>query len=107
MKTITLTNLKDEKTISEGLVTAPKKIACYVDAWNNSEFSEQELRSLFRNSGYRAIIKTLFLEGFDNKVNLATLRNNGIISEEEAPRINTMISEINFEKLRHLGRKDK
>lgn len=74
---------------------------------NRSVFSEIELRSLFKNNGYRTIIKTLFLEGFDNKVNLATLRNNGIISEEDAPRINTMISKNNFEKLKHLGRKDK
>ena len=74
---------------------------------NRSVFSEQELRSLFRNKGYRTIIKILFLEGFDNKVNLATLRNNGILSEDEAPRINTMISKTNFEKLKHLGRRDK
>lgn len=74
---------------------------------NRSVFSEQELRSLFRNKGYRTIIKTLFLEGFDNKVNLATLHNSGILSEDEAPRINTMISKTNFEKLKHLGRKDK
>ena len=37
MKTITLTDLKEEKTIRAALVTAPKKIACYVDAWENSE----------------------------------------------------------------------
>ena len=74
---------------------------------NRSVFSEQDLRNLFRNKGYRTIIKTLFLEGFDNKVNLSTLHNYGILSENEAPRINTMISKTNFEKLRHLGRKGK
>lgn len=72
---------------------------------NKSVFTEEELRILFRNIGYRTIIKILFLEGFENKINLATLRNSGILSENDAPRINTMLSRTSFSKLMQLGRK--
>ncbi len=72
---------------------------------NKSVFSEDELRSFFRNGRYRTIIKVLFLEGFGNKVILKDLYDNGIIEEGgPGPRINTFISEESFNKLKKLGK---
>ena len=72
---------------------------------NKSAFTEQELKALFENEKYRTIIKVLFIEGFDKKVNLATLYDSGILSQSKGPRLNTILSKQNFEKLKKIGRR--
>ncbi len=72
---------------------------------NKSVFSENELRSFYKGGTFRTIIKVLFLYGFDNKVNLKDLYENGIIEEQgPGPRVNTFISEQSFNKLKELGK---
>ena len=74
---------------------------------NKSVFTESELRDLFRVKGYRTIIKTLFLEGFENKLNLKSLRDNGILGPNDAPKLNTFLTKQSFELLKKLGRTDR
>ena len=74
---------------------------------NKSVFTESELRDLFRVKGYRTIIKTLFVEGFENKLNLKSLRDNGILGPNDAPKLNTFLTKQSFELLKKLGRTDR
>lgn len=71
---------------------------------NKSVFNEQELKHLFENRGYRAILKILFLEGFDNKINLYMLREYEILGKDDSPRLNTILSKERFDKLLKIGR---
>ena len=60
-----------------------------------------ELKSFYRNDRYRTVIKLLFLKPFDRKVTLKRLYDLGIFDEtrNEAPRINTIISNEDADKI--------
>lgn len=80
----------------------PKSEQQYLDlVKNKSVFTEDELKSFYRNDKYRTIVKLLFLKAFDRKVTLKGLYDLGIFSEanNEAPRINTVISRDDAEKI--------
>ena len=68
---------------------------------NKSVFAEDELKSFYRNDKYRTVIKLLFLKGFDKKITLKRLYDLGIFNESvnEAPRINTVISGNDAERI--------
>jgi len=72
---------------------------------NKSVFSEKELRDFYKGGKYRTIIKVLFLESFDNKINLRTLWDDGIIEMDgPGPRINTLIDDNKYDEILKLGR---
>ena len=68
---------------------------------NKSVFTDDELKSFYRNDKYRTVIKLLFLKPFDRKVTLKQLYDLGIFDEtcNEAPRINTIISNEDADKI--------
>lgn len=68
---------------------------------NKSVFTDDELKSFYRNDKYRTVIKLLFLKPFDRKVTLKRLYDLGIFDEtrNEAPRINTIISNEDASKI--------
>ena len=68
---------------------------------NKSVFTDDELKSFYRNDRYRTVIKLLFLKPFDQKVILKRLYDLGIFDEtrNEAPRINTIISNEDADKI--------
>lgn len=68
---------------------------------NKSVFTDDELKSLYRDNRYRTVIKLLFLKPFDRKVTLKRLYDLGIFDEScnEAPRINTVISHEDARKI--------
>ena len=74
---------------------------------NKSVFSEEELRKFYNTKKYRTIIKILFLNGFENKVNLDSLYKNSVLYEKgKGPRINTEISKEKYDILLTLGNGD-
>ena len=74
---------------------------------NKSVFSEEELRTFYNTKKYRTIIKVLFLNGFENKVNLDSLYKNSVLYEKgKGPRINTEISKEKYDILLTLGNGD-
>ncbi len=84
----------------------PRKEEDFIKECNNrSVFTEQELRCFYRTGKYKTIIKVLYLDNFNNKVNLKSMIDNGIL-KERGPRLNTMISKKQAEKLLKLGGKD-
>ena len=71
---------------------------------NKTVFTKGELDSFFDQKKYTTIIKMLFLDGFDKKVNLDCLYSDGILEEGgRGPRLDTIIDEHAFEKLKELG----
>lgn len=87
-------------------VIYPKDETDYIKICKNkSVFSEEQLRDFFRNGKYRTIIKVLYYENFDFKVNLKTLYKNGIIREDgPGPRVNTFVDKEHFNLLTKLGK---
>ena len=61
---------------------------------NKSVFTEDELKSFYRESKYRTVVKLLFLKPFRNKITLKGLYDLGIFDEasNEAPRMSTIIT---------------
>ncbi len=87
-------------------VIYPKDEAEYIKICKNkSVFSEEQLRTFFRNKKYQAIIKVLYYNRFDFKVNLKSLYDNCIITKDgPGPRINTFIDKKHFDLLTKLGK---
>lgn len=72
---------------------------------NRSVFEEDELRRLFNDEGYKTIVKILYLEPFESKVNYNTLDINNLL-DDKGPRLNSKLSKEQFKKLLKLGKGD-
>lgn len=71
---------------------------------NKTVFTKEELDSLFAQKQYTTIIKLLFLSSFEKKINLDNLYAEGILDENgRGPRLDTILSEDSFEKLKKIG----
>lgn len=72
---------------------------------NKSVFSEQELLELYNNRK-SCILKILYSQALDKKINYNDMVSNGIFDKDSGPRLSTIISFENFEKLKQLGKED-
>lgn len=70
---------------------------------NKSVFSEGELRDFFDSGKYRTVIKILFLEGLNKKVNYDLLKKNEILLSDDAPQVNNFITMDRYMTLRKMG----
>ncbi len=70
---------------------------------NRSVFTTEELESFYKVRGYKTIIKVLFLNPFDKKVNLMNLKEYHIVNEDTGPTLRAKIDEQKFNMLLNLG----
>ena len=70
---------------------------------NKSVFSEVELKDFFDSGKYRTVIKILFLEGLNKKVNYDLLKKNEILLSDDAPQVNHFITMDRYMTLRKIG----
>lgn len=87
----------------------PNTEAAYLDAVKNkSVFTEEELKSFYREKKYRTVVKLLFLRPFRNKLTLQKLNDLGVLggTAYEAPRMNTFIAEDAAKKIIEEGERE-
>lgn len=70
---------------------------------NRSVFDDKQLEKFYYENGYKIILKVLFLKPLESKIVLNDLRIEGIINDDQGPRLTTQISEENFDKLLLMG----
>lgn len=72
---------------------------------NKSVFTKEQLYDLYYNQDRKTIIKLLYVKSLEKKVNYGDMLYNNIISELDGPRLSTLMSKCQFEKLLEIGRK--
>ena len=61
------------------------------------------MKDFFDSGKYRTVIKILFLEGLNKKVNYDLLKKNEILLSDDAPQVNHFITMDRYMTLRKIG----
>ncbi len=72
---------------------------------NKSVFTQEQLYDLYYNQGRKTIIKILYVKSLEKKVIYGDLLYNNIINESDGPRLSTLMSKVQFEKLLEIGKR--
>lgn len=70
---------------------------------NKSVFNDAQLESMYYVENRRTVIDLLFVKSFDSKIILNDLIANSIIDPNRGPRISTLMTKEQFEKIIKLG----
>lgn len=83
-------------------VIYPRTETEYLEICNNkSVFSKQELEYYYRN-GYKTVVKLLYLNAFNNKINNYTLGLNNLLPEG-GPRLNNELTKQQYIEIIRIG----
>ena len=74
---------------------------------NKSVFNDEQLDALYHKDKRRTVIKLLYVKSFEKKVIYADMLYNNIINENDGPRLSTLLTKEQFEKLLEIGKKVK
>lgn len=72
---------------------------------NKSVFNDDQLFGLYHKEKRKMVIKLLYVKSLEKKVIYRDMVYNGIINEEEGPRLSTLLSKEQFNKLLEIGRR--
>lgn len=72
---------------------------------NKSVFNDSQLNDLYYNYGRRTVIKLLYVKSLEKKVIYRDMLYNNIVNENDGPRLSTLLSKEQFNKLLEIGKK--
>ncbi|MDY3761629.1 MAG: ASCH domain-containing protein [Candidatus Onthovivens sp.] len=73
---------------------------------NKSVFNDEQLFDFYHKYNMKKVLKLLYVKSFERKVIYADLLYNNIIKEDEGPRLYTLLSKEQFQKLLQIGKKE-
>lgn len=73
---------------------------------NKSVFNDSQLHDFYFKYGMKTVIKILFVKALEKKVIYRDLLYNNIINKEDGPRLTTLLTKEQFEKLLQIGKKE-
>lgn len=72
---------------------------------NKSVFNDNQLNDLYYNYGRRTVIKLLYVKSLEKKVIYGDMLYNNIVNENDGPRLSTLLTKEQFNKLLEIGKK--
>lgn len=72
---------------------------------NKSVFNDSQLNDLYYNYGRRTVIKLLYVKSLEKKVIYGDMLYNNIVNENDGPRLSTLLTKEQFNKLLEIGKK--